>query len=280
MLFRSAGLAAAYVLILVASKDLGSALIFFVMYVTMLHIASGERRFLFLGVILLLVAGGLAYLLFSHVRVRVDTWLDPWADIDNKGYQLTQSLFGIATGGWFGMGLGHGSPKTIPFVEEDFIFSAIAEEFGVFFGLLLILLCLNIVLSIFRLSGRLHDSFYRVVAAGLASAYGTQVMLTIGGGTRFLPLTGVTLPLISSGGTSALCSIIMFAIFQGVWFLDADEGEEKEDRIVERRKILRRVKKQAAEEKKTLDEVLDILEEEDPDTYDLLFSDEEEVGYM
>ncbi|MCR5119546.1 MAG: FtsW/RodA/SpoVE family cell cycle protein [Lachnospiraceae bacterium] len=277
-IYLSAVIAAAYMLILVASRDLGSALIFFVMYVTMLHISSGKRRFLFAGAGLLVVAGALAYLLFSHVRVRVDTWLDPWADIDNKGYQLTQSLFGIATGGWFGMGLGHGSPKTIPFVEDDFVFSAIAEEFGVFFGLLLILLCLNIVLSIFRLSGRLHDSFYRVVAAGLAAAYGTQVMLTIGGGTRFLPLTGVTLPLISNGGTSALCSIVMFAILQGVWFLDNDEGEEKENRILERRKILRSVKQQASKEKKTLDEVLDIMEEEDPDTYELLFSDEEEVA--
>ena len=275
--YLSAFLAAAYMLILVASKDLGSALIFFVMYVTMLHISSGKRRYLFAGAALLMVAGVLAYLLFSHVRVRVDTWLDPWADIDNKGYQLAQSLFGIATGGWLGMGLGHGSPKTIPFVEDDFIFSAIAEEFGVFFGLFIILLCLNIVLSIFRLAGRLHDSFYRVVSAGLAAAYGTQVILTIGGGTRFVPLTGVTLPLVSNGGTSALCSIVMFAIFQGVWFLDNDEGEEKEGRIIERRKILRRVKQQAAAEGKTLDEVLDILEEEEPDTYDLLFSDEEEV---
>ncbi|MCR4586431.1 MAG: FtsW/RodA/SpoVE family cell cycle protein [Lachnospiraceae bacterium] len=275
--YLSAGLAAVYVLILVASKDLGSAFIFFVMYVTMLHISSGKRRFLFAGAALLVVAAALAYLCFSHVRVRVDTWLDPWADIDNKGYQLAQSLFGIATGGWLGMGLGHGSPKTIPFVEDDFIFSAIAEEFGVFFGLLLILLCLNIVLSIFRLSGRLHDGFYRIVAAGLAAAYGTQVLLTIGGGTRFVPLTGVTLPLVSNGGTSALCSIVMFAIFQGVWFLDNDEGEEKESRIIERRKILRRVKLQAKEEGKTLDEVLDVLEEEEPEKYGLLFGDDEEA---
>ncbi len=276
-IYLSAGMAAVYGLILVASKDLGSALIFFVMYMTMLHIASGKRRYLFAGVLLMAAAGVLAYLLFSHVRVRVDTWLDPWADIDNKGYQLTQSLFGIATGGWFGMGLGHGSPKTIPFVEDDFVFSAIAEEFGVFFGLLLILLCLNIVLSIFRLSSRLHDGFYRIVTAGLAAAYGTQVVLTIGGGTRFVPLTGVTLPLVSNGGTSALCSIVMFAILQGVWFLDADEGREKEERVLERRKILMSVKAQAAKEKKSLDDIFDIMEEEDPDTYELLFGDDEDI---
>ncbi|MBR1471343.1 MAG: FtsW/RodA/SpoVE family cell cycle protein [Lachnospiraceae bacterium] len=222
----SAILAAVHVLILVASKDLGSALIFFVMYIAMLYVATGKAFYLYGGTLAGAVSAVAAYLLFSHVRSRVQVWLDPWADIDNKGYQVTQSLFGIATGGWFGMGLGHGSPRSIPFVEEDFIFSAVAEELGTLFGILLILLCLSIVLGVFGMAGRLRDPFYRLVAVGLGVCYGVQVVLTIGGGTGLIPLTGVTLPLISNGGTSALVSMVLFGILQGIYMLRMEEYDE------------------------------------------------------
>ncbi len=224
----SAGIAAVYVLVLVGSKDLGSALIFFVMYIAMLYTASGKPLYLLAGIGGGLVAAVAAYFLFSHVQVRVQVWLAPFSDPDNKGYQLTQSLFGLATGGWFGMGIGHGAPNNIPFVEEDFVFSAIAEEFGVLFGILLILLCLAVVLAGLILAGRVKDPFYRLVAVGLAVCYGVQVILTIGGGTGLIPLTGVTLPLISSGGTSILITILLFGVLQGIYMLRMDEFDEDE----------------------------------------------------
>ena len=228
-LLVSAVLAAVHVLTLVASRDLGSALIYFVMYVAMLYVASGKVHYLIAGIGSGLLAAFAAYFLFSHVRSRVQVWLDPWADIDNKGYQVTQSLFGIATGSWFGMGLGHGSPKTIPYVEEDFVFSAVAEELGVFFAILLILLCLSVVLSALVLASRLKDPFYRLVAVGLGICYGIQVVLTIGGGTGFIPLTGVTLPLISNGGTSVLVSIVLFGVLQGIYLLRMEEYDAEEE---------------------------------------------------
>ncbi len=224
----SAGLAAVYVLVLVASKDLGSALIFFVMYIAMLYVASGKPLYLLAGIGGGLIAAVVAYFLFSHVRVRVQVWMAPFSDPDNKGYQLTQSLFGLATGGWFGLGIGHGAPNVIPFVEEDFVFSAIAEEFGVLFGILLILLCLAVVLAALILAGRVRDPFYRLAAVGLGVCYGVQVILTIGGGTGLIPLTGVTLPLISSGGTSILITIVLFGILQGIYMLRMEEYDEDE----------------------------------------------------
>lgn len=228
-LFVSAALAAVHVLTLVASRDLGSALIYFVMYVAMVYVASGKHHYLIAGVGGGLLAAFAAYFLFSHVRSRVQVWLDPWADIDNKGYQVTQSLFGIATGSWFGLGLGHGSPKTIPYVEEDFVFSAVAEELGVFFAILLILLCLSVVLAALVLARRIKDPFYRLVAVGLGICYGIQVVLTIGGGTGFIPLTGVTLPLISNGGTSVLVTIVLFGVLQGIYMLRIDEFDAEEE---------------------------------------------------
>ena len=229
----SAAMAGVHVLILVASKDLGSALIYFVMYVAMVYVASGKQRYLLAGLIGGLFAAVIAYTLFSHVKLRVQIWLDPFSDPDNKGYQLCQSLFGISTGGWFGMGLGHGAPGVIPFVEADFIFSAVAEELGVLFGMLLILLCLSIVLGALVMAVRIKDPFYRLVAVGLSVCYGVQVILTIGGGTGFIPLTGVTLPLVSNGGTSALITIALFGILQGIYMIrmdefDADEAEREE----------------------------------------------------
>ncbi len=267
----SAALAAFHVLVLVASRDLGSALIYFVTYVVMLYVASGKKLYLLAGIGGGIVAAVAGYFLFSHVRSRVLVWLDPWGDIDNKGYQLTQSLFGLATGGWFGMGLGHGSPKSIPYVEEDFVFSAVAEEMGVFFAILLILLCLSVVLSAFVIAGRLKDPFYRLVAVGLGTCYGIQVVLTIGGGTGFIPLTGVTLPLISNGGTSVVVSITLFGVLQGIYMLRMQEydveEEEREQLDAEWAEYLE------SEEAAALDE--DALAEKEEDFYAVYLDDEE-----
>lgn len=216
-LFVSALLAGAHVLILVASRDLGSALIFFVTYVIMLYVITAKKRYLLLGLTSGIGASYAAYFLFSHVRVRVSAWLDPWSDIEAKGYQIAQSLFAIGTGGWFGMGLDSGTPESIPYVEQDFIFSAICEEFGVIFGICVIAICVNLFWEMIQVAKCCEEDFYKFTACGLSIVYISQLFLTIGGNTKFIPLTGVTLPLISYGGSSVLSSMIMLSIVQGLY---------------------------------------------------------------
>lgn len=228
----SAALAAIHVLILVASRDLGSALIYFTVYVVMLYIATAKKRYLLLGISGAAVASYAAYLLFSHVQVRVAAWLDPWADIDSKGYQIAQSLFAIGTGSWFGMGIGGGMPNTIPYVEQDFVFSAICEEFGVIYGICLILLCLNLFMEIAHVAYICKDRFMKLSAYGLGVTYIFQLFLTIGGNIKFIPLTGVTLPLISYGGSSALATLMMLSLVQSLYqkhdlLLDEEENETR-----------------------------------------------------
>lgn len=216
--------AAAHVMILVASKDLGSALIFFVVYVSMIFVATHNYFYLIVGTLTGCGAGMVAYHLFRHVQVRVQAWRDPWSYIDGTGYQITQSLFAIGTGGWFGMGLYQGDPTAIPYVEDDFVFSAIAEEMGVIFSVCLVLICLSSFIGFINIAMRFKNDFYRNVAVGLAVTYIFQIFLTIGGGTKFIPLTGVTLPLVSYGGSSVLTTIIMFCIIQGLYCMKAEEG--------------------------------------------------------
>lgn len=216
--------AALHVMILVVSKDLGSALIFFVAYIAMLFIATRNYFYLFLGIGAGTAAALIAYRLFSHVRVRVLAFQDPFSYIDTSGYQIAQSLFAIGTGGWFGMGIYQGQPGSIPYVEADFIFSAIAEEWGVLFALCLILVCLSCFIMIMNISTKLKDTFLELIAVGIGVIYIFQVFLTIGGGTRFIPLTGVTLPLVSYGGSSVLSTIVMFAIIEGLYVIHYKEG--------------------------------------------------------
>lgn len=220
----TAVLAGLHVLILVASKDLGSALIFFIVYVLMVYIATGKELYLFIG-----IAGGcgaavVAYNMFAHVRIRVQAWKDPWSCIDDAGFQISQSLFGISSGGWFGLGLFNGNPKSIPFVEEDFVFSAVAEELGIVFAICVVLICLSCFIMFMNISVKLEDNFYRLIAFGLGITYIFQVFLTIGGGTKFIPMTGVTLPLVSYGGSSVLTTLIMFFIIEGIYIIRQDEG--------------------------------------------------------
>lgn len=205
-----------HVLILVLSTDLGGALIFFMAYLAMVFVAS--RNYLYLSVGLLGGCGAavLAYQLFSHVRVRVLAWQDPWTYIDNQGYQITQSLFAIGTGSWFGMGLHEGTPGDIPFVEEDSVFSAICEEMGTIFGICLLLVILSCFIMMIKIALKNRNNFYRLAAFGYGVLYIFQVFLTIGGGIKFIPLTGVTLPFISYGGSSVFTTMLMFFILQGI----------------------------------------------------------------
>ncbi len=219
-------MAALHVLILVLSKDLGSAFIFFVTYLFMLFVATSNWLYLTAGSLSGCLAGVAAYGLFQHVRVRVMAWRDPWSDIENKGYQVAQSLFAIGTGSWFGMGLYQGMPKKIPVVEKDFIFAAISEEMGAVFALCLLLICLGCFLQFMMMACKMQALFYKLIAFGLGMLYITQVFLAVGGAIKFIPSTGVTLPLVSYGGSSVLSTFMMFGVMQGLYILKRSEEEE------------------------------------------------------
>ncbi|XCP83505.1 FtsW/RodA/SpoVE family cell cycle protein [Roseburia hominis] len=221
-------IAALHVLILVISKDLGAALIIFAVYLVMLYVATRQPLYVLAGVSAGAAASVVAYYLFNHVRVRVIVWKDPFAVYDRGGMQVAQSLMAIGTGSWFGMGLCQGAANKIPVAESDFIFSAIAEEMGLIFALCLILICVSVYIMFLNIAMQLRDSFYKLVALGLGTCYIFQVFLTIGGVTKFIPSTGVTLPLVSYGGSSVLSTVIMFAIIQGLYVLREDEEEDIE----------------------------------------------------
>lgn len=221
-------LAALHVLVLVASTDLGSALIFFVTYLVMLYVRTKDWRYLLAGIGAGVIAAVAAYFLFSHVRVRVDIWQDPFASYEGGGYQIAQSLFAIGAGGWFGTGLFQGSPNAIPIVYQDFMFSAIVEEIGSIFGICLILICMSSFIMFVNVAMKLKENFYRDIALGLGCMYAVQVFLTVGGAMKMIPMTGVTLPFISSGGSSIVSSLISFSIVQGLYILRDDEEEEVE----------------------------------------------------
>ena len=225
--FISALCAALHVIILVLSRDLGSAVIFFVTYLGMIFIATHNYFYLIAGFLAGAGASVVGYRLFSHVRTRVTAWLDPWSNIDDAGYQVTQSLFAIGTGGWFGMGIYQGDPSAIPYVEKDSVFSAVAEEMGVIFAILMIIVCLSCFIAFMKISSRIKDPFYRYVGCGLAITYIFQVFLTIGGGTKLIPLTGVTLPFVSYGGSSVLSTIILFSVITGIYVIRDQERREE-----------------------------------------------------
>ena len=225
----TSGLAGAHMLVLVLCRDLGSALIFFMAYLFMLFIATNRKSLLALGSAAAAMAAVISYHLFSHVRTRVFAWLDPWADIDNKGYQITQSLFAIGTGGLTGLGLFQGLPNRIPIVEKDFIISAISEEMGAVTAICITLICLGCFMQMMMIATYMEFQFYKLVAVGLALEYIVQVFLTIGGAIKFIPSTGVTLPFVSYGGSSLVASFIVFSVIQALYIVQGNEDEADEE---------------------------------------------------
>lgn len=238
-------IAAAHVLILVLSTDLGAALILFVVYLVMLYVATQQPLYAIAGLGAGSLAAVIGYHLFAHIKVRVAAWQDPFATYSEGGYQLAQSLFAIGTGSWFGMGLCQGSPDQIPVAETDFIFSAISEEMGLIFALCLILICVSCYVMFLNIAMEIHNRFYKLIALGLGTCYIFQVFLTIGGVTKFIPSTGVTLPLVSYGGSSMLSTMIMFGIIQGLYIIREDEEE-----IIIEKKRERAIRDESARRKK------------------------------
>ena len=226
--FRVTIVAGIHVLILVASKDLGAALIYFVAYIVMVVTATRKFRYFFVGVGGMAAASVAAYRLFSHIRVRVAVWMNPFADYSGTGYQIIQALFSLCAGGWFGTGLFNGTPEMIPLVRQDFTFAAICEEMGILFAICLVALCLCLYLLIVSIAVRLEKPFYKLIALGLGVEYAFQVFLTVGGTTKFIPMTGVTLPLVSYGGSSLMCTMFMLAIVQGLYIIRHEEDPYEE----------------------------------------------------
>lgn len=201
------------VVVLVWQRDLGTATLFFVIFLGMLYAATGRSSYVLVGIGLLIIAGIVAYFAFDVVRLRVDVWLNPWPEAQDRAFQIVQSLLAFASGGIFGQGIGQGSPTYIPVVHSDFIFAAIGEEWG-FLGTLCVLACLAILsVRAFRLAVRLEARPFRaLLAAGIGITVATQSLMIIGGTVKLIPLTGVTLPFLSYGGSSLLVNFIMVGL--------------------------------------------------------------------
>lgn len=215
--------AAGFVMVLVAEKDLGAAVIFFITYLAMLYVATRTLKWTAMGLAFGGAAAFGAYKLFSHVQRRVIAWRDPWSNYDDAGYQMAQSLFAIATGGWFGLGLYQGLPEEIPVNKSDFIFSVMAEELGIIFSVCILLIYISCFIMFVNISLQLTNNFYKLLAAGLSISYAFQLFLCVGGVVKFIPHTGVTLPLISYGGSSILSTVTIFAVIQGLYLLKQRE---------------------------------------------------------
>ncbi len=199
-------------LLLLVQRDLGTASIFIFIFTIILFLATGKRRILLSTGILLIFALAIGYFFIGVIRIRVDGWLNPWNDPSGSSYQIVQSLLAIANGGIFGRGLGIGSPLLVPVAISDFIFAAIAEETGLVGSLGLLALIGLILARGLITSLRAADRFRRYLAAGVVAYLGIQSLLIIGGNLRLLPLTGVTLPFVSYGGSSLLTSYIALFI--------------------------------------------------------------------
>jgi cell division protein FtsW (lipid II flippase) len=203
----TAAVTGAALLLLLVQRDLGTASIFIFLYTVLLFLASGKKRLLLISLAGLALAGVAGYFLFDVVRLRVDAWLNPWLDPSGRSYQIVQALLAVANGGLLGRGPGMGSPGLVPVAISDFVFSAIAEETGLA-GTLGLLALIGIFAARGMLTAmRAPDRFRRILAAGLTAYIGAQSILIIGGNLRLLPLTGVTLPFVSYGGSSLLTSL-------------------------------------------------------------------------
>lgn len=219
---------AAVILLVVLQKDLGAAFLYFCLFVFLYYIATSDL-FIVAGASLVASVGAvISYYLFGHVRTRIAAWRNPWADIENRGYQIAQSLIAIASGGWIGLGLGLGSPYVIPASKTDFIFAAICEEMGILTGISIIGLYLLIMVRGAAIALKAKRPGDTLLAMGATISLAIQSFIIIGGVIKLIPLTGVTMPFVSYGGSSMLVSFGLLGIIQGIAIKNT-EGKQDDD---------------------------------------------------
>jgi len=208
-------------LIVVISRDLGTALLFLGIFLTMLFVATGRRSYVLLGILLFVAGSFVAYNLFGHVRIRVDNWIDPFVDPSGAGYQTVQALYAFGRGGLFGEGLGQGLPTIggrlpIPALPTDFIFAAVAEELGLIGAFALLALAMVLVFRGLRTAMLARDDFSAMLAVGLTVSLGLQTLIIAAGNVKLVPLTGITFPFVSYGGSSLLACFVVVGLLLAI----------------------------------------------------------------
>ncbi len=223
------------VCLLVLAKDLGAALLYFGTFLMMLFVATSSLFYVTAGLGALAVGGVVSYHLFDHVKTRVSVWQNPWSQANDGGYQIVQGLMAIVSGGMFGTGLGLGSPKSIPAYRTDYIFAVVCEEMGVLAGILLIGFYVMLVVRGAIIARRAVNAYHALLALGSTVLIALQSFIIIGGVIKLIPLTGITLPLVSYGGSSMVATFMLIGILQAVSeasgreaeaHLEEDDGEE------------------------------------------------------
>jgi len=203
--------------ILAAQRSLGTALVFYMLFVLMLYVVTERVLYLAISFPILLLTGSMGYMLFRHVRVRVEVWMNPWLDPTGGGYQIAQSLFAISGGNILGTGLGNGiGASTVPVAISDFIFSVIAEELGFAGAMAVLVLFLIVVMRAFAVSLKAKDRFGQILAAGIGILLGTETLIILAGVTKLLPLTGIPLPWVSYGGSSLIVHFILLGVLLNI----------------------------------------------------------------
>ncbi|HOV78509.1 MAG TPA: FtsW/RodA/SpoVE family cell cycle protein [Bacillota bacterium] len=213
-------------LLLIFQRDLGTALIYFGTFLAMVYVTTSRLFYVLSGLGLFVAGAAASFHFFQHVRARVEIWLNPWPYIDTSGYQVTQSLFAIGSGGVLGTGLGQGYPKFIPLVHTDFIFSAICEEMGFLGAAGVMILFIVFIFRGIKIALNSRDDFEALAASGLTALMGLQAFIIIAGVTKLLPLTGVTLPFMSYGGSSLVANFILFGLLSNISH-EAENSHEK-----------------------------------------------------
>lgn len=204
------------IVILVILKDLGAALLYFWVFIIMMYVATSSILWTLAGIGAFSGAAIVAYKLFNHVRVRVQIWINPWTTADTGGYQIIHGLIAIVSGGFFGSGLGLGSPRYVPAYSTDYVFTSICEEMGIVMGFLIIGFFILLTIRGIHIAMNAENSFFSLLAIGCTAMISLQAIIILGGVIKMIPLTGITLPLVSYGGSSMLVTMVFIGILQAI----------------------------------------------------------------